>query len=138
AHAAGVLELHVETGGIAETPHRSGHERKNLCVAQVAERRGGALGDRVGGVLLAPALVPVLEIDETLSGVLSRGAAASAARDEKIESDVGLLISIEIFLDLVAHLDRARLRRARGQAPLYLHPALILARNEPAGQTPEQ
>ena len=128
----------LKPGGVAEPAHGAGHEGEHLRVAQAAERRGRALGDRVGGVLLARALVPRLQVDEALAGVLPGQPAAApppATRNNVRRSSSRMC---QVLLDHVAHLDRASLRRAGGQAPLHRDPALVLARKEAAGQAQEQ
>src|SRR3546814_2173750 len=74
------------------------------------------------------------EVDVALAGILPRRAAPPAAGDEEQRPDIRLFLGQQIFFDHVAHFERARLRRACGQAELDRDASLILVGEEAAGQ----
>ena len=115
-----------------------GTSAKTCASRRPAQRLAGALGDGVGGVFLAFAIVPMRQVDEALAGILPDRAAAAAAGDDEQRLDIRLFLRQQIFLDRVAHFERPRLRGARGQAELDLDTPLILAGQEAAGQAQEQ
>ena len=56
AEPAAVLQLQVEAGRLAQPRHRRRHQDEDLAVADLLRQRPrGALGDRLGAVLRAPA-----------------------------------------------------------------------------------
>src|SRR3546814_14335941 len=75
-------------------------------------------------------LVPMDEVDVALAGILPRRAAPPAAGDEEQRPDIRLFLGQQIFFDHVAHFERARLRRACGQAELDRDASLILVGEE--------
>src|SRR3546814_10323501 len=78
------------------------------------------------------------EVDVALAGILPRRAAPPAAGDEEQRPDIRLFLGQQIFFDHVAHFERARLRRACGQAELDRDASLILVGEEAAGQAEEE
>ena len=79
------------------------------------------------------------EVHKALAGVLAnRAATAAAAGDEEQRPDIRLFLGQQIFFDRVAHFERARLRRARGQAELDRNAALILIGQKSAWQAKEE
>src|SRR3546814_12204550 len=73
-------------------------------------------------------LVPMDEVDVALAGILPRRAAPPAAGDEEQRPDIRLFLGQQIFFDHVAHFERARLRRACGQAELDRDASLQIGR----------
>ena len=138
AHPAAVLELHVEAGRIAQALYRSGDEDEDLRIANATQRHSGPLGDGIGRVFLARPIVPWLEVDIALAGILPRCRLRPAACHQEQRVDVLLLVSVEIFRHFIAYFQRPFARGAGGQAELQQDASLVFGWQEPTGKAQEQ
>src|SRR5690606_41873711 len=78
-----VEELHRKSGGISQSADSARHQGEDLSVAQAAEGLAGPVGDSPRRVLWALSLVPMLEVQVALAGVLARSAPSPAGHEEK-------------------------------------------------------
>ncbi len=137
AHTAAIFQLEVEARSRAELANRRGIDRDDDGVAVGGEARPDALHESLHPEVRAPPHVPVPEVDEQHSLILSP-AGEVVTVDLKYGIDHAGFLVEQIVADLVEHGSRTALRGARRQLYLYEHIALILVRQERRGQVDEQ
>src|SRR5271168_3813731 len=129
ADVAAVLELEVESRGVAELERGRRCERHHERSPDLVEALVGALRQGIHGVLFPRSLRPVLQADEYEAGVLPVAAEAEAVDGEHAAYEIFLILE-----KLVARLIEGPLREltrcARRRRHLDEQNALILIGQE--------
>ena len=138
ADAADILQLEVEAGGVAELEGGRRREGDHLSGGDLRRQLlEHPHGDRLHAVGLAGPLRPVLQGCEAEAGVLAEADEAEAGGGEEA-GDVRLLVDQEVMTHLGHHLLGLFGGRAGGHGDLGEEEALVLVRQEAAGQGEEQ
>ena len=106
-------------------------------IAELRQSAGRAVGDGLGRILLAVALVPRLQVDEGDAGILPLAGEGEAA-DGEHAVDVRAFGLHEIIAGVIERLVGARKRRARRLGDQCEHRADVLVGHEAGRQAPEQ
>src|ERR1700678_3515160 len=129
ADIAAVLELEVETRGVAELERGGRGERDHDRPPDLVEALVGALRQGKHGVLFPRTLRPVLQADEYEAGVLPLAAEAEAVDGEHAAHEI-LFILEEVVARLIEGPLRELTRGARRRRHLHEQNTLILIRQE--------
>ena len=137
ADVAAVLQLEVESGGVAELERGRRCERDHERSPDLVEALVGALRQGKHGVLFPRALRPVLQADEYQAGVLPVAAEAEAVDGEHAAHEIFLVLE-EVVARLIEGPLRELTRCARRRRHLDEQNALILIRQEGSRHAHEQ
>src|ERR1700678_4166339 len=129
AYVAAILQLEVESRGVAELERGRRCERDHECSADLVEAPVGALRQRKNRILFPRALRPIFQADEYEAGVLPLPAEAEAVDGEHAAHEVFLFLE-EVVTRLIEGPLRELARSARRRRHLAEQNALILIRQE--------
>src|SRR5258708_27600399 len=113
---AAVLQLEVESGGVAKLERGRRCERDHERSPDLVEALVGALRQGKHGVLWPRALRPILQADEYEAGVLPVAAEAEAVDGENAAHEIFLILE-----EVVARLIEGPLRELAGSARRRRH-----------------
>src|SRR5450830_1998120 len=136
AHAALILQLQVETGGVTQFQHGWRGKRKDQRILDLQQLAHGATGHGRRLQILVGTQFPVFQAHEGNTRVLAVTTKAEASHG-KYRSDCIFFIVHEVVFHLLDHTQGALLRGAGRQLDLRKQDALVFFRQEGGRQAQE-
>ncbi len=129
ALAGAVLQAEVKARGVAQLGNRRRVEREDDRVLDERQRAEGTAHQRLRGLAVAGALLPVLQAYERDTAVLAAAEEGEARHRDHLVNHLAFLLQV-VVLDLLEHADGTVLGGAVGQLHHGDHVALVFVGQE--------